>query len=197
MFYLAKKDLERLYREVEGLELQLKVLAKQYEDAMLERVTLQSEADLMERRAGAADKLIGGLGSENVRWRNELEELKKRRVQLLGDCLLGAGFLCYVGAFSWDFRSVMVYRDWKSNVIELGIPMSQPFRLEHLLTDDVEISRWTSEGLPPDELSIQNGILTSLCHRFPLCIDPQEQALHWIIRKEEKNNLKAGRTIIM
>ena len=39
--------------------------------------------------------------------------------------------------------------------------MSQPFRLESILTNDVEISKWTSESLPPDELSIQNGILTT------------------------------------
>ena len=54
------------------------------------------------------DKLINGLGSENIRWMKEFEELKRKRVQLLGDCLLGAGFLCYIGAFSWDFRFASV-----------------------------------------------------------------------------------------
>lgn len=54
-------------------------------------------------------------------------------------------------------------------------------------------SRWGSQGLPPDELSIQNGILTTRASRFPLCIDPQQQALSWIKRKEEKNNLRVGR----
>lgn len=50
--------------------------------------------------------------------------------------------------------------------------------------------RWGSEGLPPDELSVQNGILTTRGSRFPLCIDPQQQALNWIKKKEENNNLK-------
>lgn len=52
------------------------------------------------------------------------------------------------------------------------------------------VPRWVSQGLPPDELSVQNGILTTYSSRFPLCIDPQQQALHWIKKKEEKNNLK-------
>ena len=50
--------------------------------------------------------------------------------------------------------------------------------------------RWTSERLPPDELSIQNGILTTRASRFPLCIDPQQQALKWIQTREANNNLK-------
>ena len=49
---------------------------------------------------------------------------------------------------------------------------------------------WNSEGLPPDELSIQNAILTVRASRFPLCIDPQQQAFKWIKKREEKANLK-------
>ena len=53
-------------------------------------------------------------------------------------------------------------------------------------------TRWSSEGLPPDELSVQNGILTIQASRFAYCIDPQQQALKWIKKKEEKSNLKVN-----
>ncbi|XP_009299843.1 dynein axonemal heavy chain 10 [Danio rerio] len=189
-FHQSKRELERIQNELGAIQKELRALGDKYEGAMTEKQLLQEEAEVMERRLVAADKLISGLASENKRWIKDLEELKQRRVRLLGDCLICAAFLSYEGAFSWDFRNEMVYKVWQADVLERGIPLSQPFRIENLLTDEVEISRWGSEGLPPDELSVQNGILTTRSSRFPLCIDPQQQALNWVKKKEEKNNLK-------
>lgn len=59
------------------------------------------------------------------------------------------------------------------------------------MTSDLNVV-YSYPGLPPDELSIENGILTTRASRFPLCIDPQQQALNWIRKKEEKNNLKVS-----
>ncbi|XP_039735198.1 dynein axonemal heavy chain 10 [Pteropus medius] len=191
-YYLTKRELERIQNELATIQRELEALGAKYEAAILEKQKLQEEAEIMERRLIAADKLISGLGSENVRWLNDLDELIHRRVKLLGDCLLCAAFLSYEGAFTWEFRDEMVSQVWQNDILERAIPLSQPFRLESLLTDDVEISRWGSQGLPPDELSIQNGILTTRASRFPLCIDPQQQALNWIKRKEEKNNLRVA-----
>ncbi|XP_046496348.1 dynein axonemal heavy chain 10 isoform X7 [Equus quagga] len=191
-FYLTKRELERIQNELATIQRELEALGAKYEAAILDKQKLQEEAEIMERRLIAADKLISGLGSENVRWLNDLDELMHRRVKLLGDCLLCAAFLSYEGAFTWEFRHKMVNRVWQDDILDREIPLSQPFRLESLLTDDVEISRWGSQGLPPDELSVQNAILTTRASRFPLCIDPQQQALNWIKRKEEKNNLRVA-----
>lgn len=84
----------------------------------------------------------------------------------------------------------MIFDDWLEDVCNREIPIRLPFRLDENLTTDVEVSTWSSEGLPPDELSVQNGILTVRASRFPLCIDPQLQAWTWIKKKEQRNNLK-------
>ena len=76
------------------------------------------------------------------RWTQTLKELGEQRIQLMGDCLLSSAFLCYVGAFTWDFRNQLVYTDWQADLRDRQVPMSQPFRLEAVLTDDVEISKY-------------------------------------------------------
>ena len=66
-FHQAKRDLDKINTEVSSLENELKMLGDKYEAAMSERQQLQEEAEIMERRLIAADKLITGLGSENTR----------------------------------------------------------------------------------------------------------------------------------
>ena len=58
----------KIEKEVKNLEDELKALNDKYEAAMSEKAALQQEAEIMERRLIAADKLISGLGSEKIRY---------------------------------------------------------------------------------------------------------------------------------
>lgn len=66
-YYLTKRELERIQNELATIQRELEALGAKYEAAILEKQKLQEEAEIMERRLIAADKLISGLGSENVR----------------------------------------------------------------------------------------------------------------------------------
>ncbi|CAH1165598.1 unnamed protein product [Phyllotreta striolata] len=189
-FATAQRFLERLQNEIKNLEKKLDDLNAKYTAAMIRRKELQEETELMLKRSIAADKLINGLSSEQARWKEDLAELYRDKERLIGICLLCSGFLAYCGPFTFEFRREMVYENWYEDLVRRQIPLSENFRLELFLTTEVEISQWNSENLPPDELSIQNGILTLKGSRFPLCIDPQQQALNWIKKKEEKYKMK-------
>jgi dynein heavy chain len=58
-----------------------------------------------------------------------------------------------------------------------------------MLASDAVVQQWAGQGLPSDEHSTQNGILTTRASRFPLCIDPQEQAVNWIKRQEADHKM--------
>ena len=121
-----------------------------------------------------------------------MEQLNSSRGWLVGDCLVASAFLSYTGAFNFDMRQELMKDTWEVDLLSKSMPMSSPFKLEALLPSDGEKAVWAGSGLPQDELSVQTGILTTRSSRYPLCIDPQQQAVAWVKKKESKNNLKVS-----
>lgn len=48
----------------------------------------------------------------------------------------------------------MIFGTWKNDLVEKELPNKEDFRLDIFLTNEVVVSRWASEGLPTDELSV-------------------------------------------
>ena len=53
-----------------------------------------------------AETLIGGLGGEKTRWMQAAKDLTHQYDNLIGDILLSAGIIAYLGAFTAVFRQV-------------------------------------------------------------------------------------------
>lgn len=62
------------------------------------------QVDLCGKKLDRAKKLIGGLGGEKERWQQASQELQVIYDNLLGDVLISAGVIAYLGVFTSAFR---------------------------------------------------------------------------------------------
>ena len=63
------------------------------------------------------------------------------------------------------------------------------FALSSILGNPVSILEWQINGLPTDSVSTDNAIMVERSKRWPLLVDPQQQANRWIRNIEQKKGL--------
>ncbi|CAB1116950.1 unnamed protein product [Ectocarpus sp. CCAP 1310/34] len=160
-----------------------------YVKATEEKAKVEAEAAACLTRLSLAERLVGGLSSENERWGNEIEKLRHSATTLVGDCMLASGFVSYVGAFDQANRDILWKAVWTPDIEERKIPLTPGVDPLDLLTNDGNNAKMTSEGLPADRISLENGSVITNCKRWPLIIDPQQQGIKWLRKREEDNGL--------
>lgn len=183
----GERELEATNKKVAELTELIEILKVKYKDSRAELKKLEEELETMQTNLENGEKLLTGLESEKIRWEEDKID-KSNKIKLLeAECLLNASFLSYFGPFDQEYRAKFdaIFR---KDLSDKGLFVPEDFRVEQLLTTDVEVSQWNSQTLPSDTLSVQNGILTLRGKRYPLCIDPQEQAVNWIKNREMELN---------
>lgn len=136
-----------------------------------------------------ADALIKGLGGEKIRWTETSISLQSKYENVTGDILLSSGVIAYLGAFTKAYRDDAITQ-WSLLLKSKSIQCSSDFNLRDTLGNAVVIRSWIISRLPNDSFSIENAIMAMKSNRYPLMIDPENQANKWIKKMEEKNSLQ-------
>jgi hypothetical protein len=160
---------------LQSAEKQIAELESSFKEANDKKEQLVFDVEQCRARLERAVKLMGGLGSEKVRWTESCANLNASYDNLVGDALVSAGGIAYLGVFTPDFR-LKIVKNWQEQLELLGIPSSPHTSLRSTLADPIAIRQWTICGLPQDSHSVENGIIMSKGRRYPLLIDPQGQA---------------------
>ncbi|XP_060520898.1 dynein beta chain, ciliary-like [Cylas formicarius] len=181
----ARGRLAELKEKLDELEKQLAILRAEFEDATNAKLKCQAEADATTQMIDLANRLVNGLASENIRWRELIKHYKEATVTLPGDILLVTAFISYLGCFTKRYRTDMLDKHWRPflKTLEVPIPMTEDLDPLTILTDDAKIAQWNNEGLPTDRMSTENACILTKSTRWPLIIDPQLQGIKWIKTK--------------
>lgn len=181
----AQEKLRVITNKIQSLESDLAELTAKFEKATNEKLRCQQEADLTAKTIELANRLVGGLASENVRWADSINDFREQEKTLPGDVLLITAFVSYVGCFTKQYRLDLMDKHWLPYLksLKIPIPVSEGLDPLTLLTDDAQIASWNNEGLPSDRMSTENATILANCERWPLMIDPQLQGIKWIKTK--------------
>ena len=175
----TEKELNDLATLLGRLSSEIVALEKKYDAAKKELSELQVQASQMQKRLDSASVLIFGLEGEQKRWKSDHDRLISDKSMIIGNFLVFSCFQSYLGAFNHDFRRQIITH-LIDDLQRLHIPCTPDFRPHNLVSTTSELQNWFAKGLSKDDFSVQNGVLIMKASRFPLCIDPQEQALKWI-----------------
>ncbi|XP_078069648.1 dynein axonemal heavy chain 8-like [Mustelus asterias] len=186
----AMKELSTAQAQLDEKQAELDKVQAKFDAAMKQKMDLLEDAETCRRKMEAASALIDGLSGERIRWTDQCKEFKAQLNRLVGDVLLATGFLSYSGPFNQTFRDILFKVIWEAELQKKKIPYSDSMNVINFLVDQPTISEWNLQGLPSDDLSVQNGIIVTKATRYPLLIDPQTQGKTWIKRKEKHNELQ-------
>ncbi|NWV92100.1 DYH17 protein, partial [Machaerirhynchus nigripectus] len=181
----AQQRLSRIKSKIVTLNANLATLTAQFEKATAEKIKCQQEADETNKVITLANRLIGGLASENVRWAESVEQLREQEKTLCGDVLLVSAFVSYIGYFTKKYRAELMDQHWIPflNGLTVPIPITPGLDPLSLLTDSADVAAWNNQGLPSDRTSTENAAILCSTQRWPLLVDAQLQGSKWIKNK--------------
>ena len=195
----ANEQLQVVRVRVAALQETLDKLTAEYNAAEGQRLEAQNIADKGKMKLELANRLTSALGSEQSRWSEGIERLKLERGLLVGDCLLAASFISYIGPFTKSYRETLMDNTLIPLVatppVGAPIPMTPDMEAIGLMCSDAEIAEYQTQGLPADRVSAENGAIVLNSARYPLMVDPQLQAIYWIKKRENSGGktLQVGR----
>ncbi|KAJ8927093.1 hypothetical protein NQ314_020365, partial [Rhamnusium bicolor] len=158
--------------EVTRIEEKLAELNSLLEEATKKQLILQQEVDYCNKKLNSAQKLIGSLSGERIRWTDAVANLDNQYKVLLGNILISSGIVAYLAPYK-DATRVAITRKWHTFIKEGSLPCSDEFDMLKTLAPETKTEYWLQNGLPQD-------------HFF---FDPQYQASSWIQHIERRNNL--------
>ncbi|CAL8361611.1 unnamed protein product [Merluccius merluccius] len=148
-------------------------LKEKFQCRTTEAAKLEAEVTKAQETITAAQQLISQLDGEHTRWNTQVCEIKEELDTLPMRAMLAAAFITYLSSATEDRRKHCLDA-WMTHS---GL---QKFDLRSFLCSESEQLIWKSEGLPSDDLSMENALVILQSVACPFLIDPSSRATEWL-----------------
>lgn len=180
----AENKLTDLTQGLDEVDQKVAVLKEKLNQFTKEAAEVEISLTKTKEIISAADQLVAGLEGEYLRWKQEVESMGQNLNEIPALSLIASGFLTYLADKPEDLRKSLIDM-WCS---KLGV---SKFDLKHFLSSEQEMLQWRADGLPSDDLSLENAISILKSASKPFIIDPSSQATNWLKKHfENEGNLE-------
>lgn len=174
---------------VDKLESSIAQYKADYATLIRDVEALKTALESVKTKVERAESLLKSLGHESERWSKSCEGFQAMLSGLVGDALLMASFLTYSGFFDFKTRSILLAK-WENSLDLLGIEHRPDIGIVESLSAASDRLTWQGQGLPGDQLSLENGVILNHCIRFPLIIDPSGTAIDFLMEKHKEERIQ-------
>jgi len=98
------EELKVVQEKVAAIVAKVNELKDQLAGAEAKKRSVEQKAEALNNKLDLANRLVGGLADENKRWKENVKTLTRDSLTMIGNALVSAAFVSYIGPFSADFR---------------------------------------------------------------------------------------------
>ena len=138
---VVKKELDVKEAALREIKAELARLQSDYSKAQQQLDQLSRDKKKIELQLYRAEKLVVGLADESKRWEESIQNLNEDQRNMLGNTVLAAGYVCYVGCFTAEYRARLI-KKWTAFLREKNVPFSPDWSLQRILGDSLKIRSW-------------------------------------------------------
>jgi len=169
----ARDRIKKCEEAVLKLDEQVGALKDEFQKRTSEATELRLSLEKATSTLQAAQSLLGKLGGEKSRWDEQTRELTLLLSNLATHALLAGAFVTYLPSEPEVVRSAAI-QEWTNH---MGV---SAFNFTSFMSTESQLLVWKREGMPADDLSMDNGLAIECSHQVPFIIDPSTQATEWI-----------------
>ncbi|KAH3668236.1 hypothetical protein OGAPHI_001990 [Ogataea philodendri] len=176
----TKAKLIALDGMIQDLEQSIEDYKEKYSEVIRQSEKIKTEMQDVENKVERSTMLLESLRDEKDRWGSSVVDFQKQRDCLVGNTLLGTAYMSYLGTYS-ELERRKYSESWKSILSQYSIAYEPTLDFKSWALKPDQEYIWQQNGLPNDELFIENTMMLSKDERYPFILDPSGLMINFLV----------------